>query len=645
MQGDQKGLEDSNQLNSNNIHVGGALYEVEDASQEGDSAIPLPDNVDGRPRIASVVRGRLLALKAMKHVKVGGDSNVMELSTPQTLRDKIYSLLDPGVPTWNERAAVAQTAISMSVFAVIVISVTCFCIESLPQYYEKGEKSLVIIEMVCIFLFTIEFLLRVLTVNNLKKFFKDPLNWIDLISILPWYFTQIMSVSGQSGNGAGSLIILRVVRLIRVFRVLKLSKYSTNLQLVAMAVARSMDALSLLLFLIIICLLLFSSAMFIAEQSEVSFSQADEAWYTDEQSKTKAPFQSIPGAFWWCIVTITTVGYGDSVPVSVLGKCVASLCMMCGILVAALPVIMVGNNFNAAVTDHKKKTKRHTEMLKRALGQESNEEDEPPTMEDCSKEITKQISRFKGDLSREFERFGLSIGFSEPLPRHGLPLGCISCFFRKSNGMVPVYLTSYGNDTKPVEADALSPRNRPQPGRSLKHLVKKFNQRNREAKLAEQQKNKMSATFQFRYEPQLQITKVYSMGDEEDGPRLLIMQIEIDSQETRDAAFAELKKWREYPGANPTNIYCREIETLRGWIPGLENFVESAEIVCDYQRPPNNIQLSVHLDSPATLQQVQCAVPYLVVEIEVTYTHCCSRLPTQQLLSVPVQSIGDVQLA
>jgi len=157
----------------------------------------------------------------------------------------------------------------------------------------------------------------------------------DLVAIIPYYVTlgAVLVDAEQSASGSShamSLAILRVVRLVRVFRIFKLSRHSKGLQILGQTIRASMRELGLLIFFLMICVVLFSSAVYFAE--------AD----LDNQSD----FRSIPDAFWWAVVTMTTVGYGDMRPVSAWGKLVGSMCAIAGVLTIALPVPVIVSNFN-----------------------------------------------------------------------------------------------------------------------------------------------------------------------------------------------------------------------------------------------------------------------------------------------------------
>lgn len=166
------------------------------------------------------------------------------------------------------------------------------------------------------------------------------MNSIDLMAIIPYFITlgtmfaekekkpDFVVGEKQAEKGA-SLAILRVISLVRVFRIFKLSRHSKGLQILGMTLKASLRELGLLMFFLFIGVILFSSAVYYAEaDSERSY------------------FKSIPDAFWWALVTMTTVGYGDMVPLSFWGKIVGSLCAIAGVLTLALPVPVIVSNFS-----------------------------------------------------------------------------------------------------------------------------------------------------------------------------------------------------------------------------------------------------------------------------------------------------------
>lgn len=211
-----------------------------------------------------------------------------------------------------------------------------------PKIPHFTENPFWVVETICVCWFTIELTLRFFSCPTKQRFFRDVLNLIDLISIIPYFITTSNNIGAEeddkpeSANKGMSLAILRVVRLVRVFRIFKLSRHSTGLRILGKTLSSSFRELGLLLFFVLIGVVLFSSAVYFAEFGAKS-KQGDDI--------IKSHFTSIPGAFWWAIVTMTTVGYGDMHPVTVGGKLVGSACAITGILCLALPVPVIVSNF------------------------------------------------------------------------------------------------------------------------------------------------------------------------------------------------------------------------------------------------------------------------------------------------------------
>nr|ASK12219.1 potassium voltage-gated channel Kv1.1-like protein [Conus betulinus] len=242
----------------------------------------------------------------------------------------------------------------IAIFSVVIIllSIVIFCLETLPDFKHyrvmngtnnatgeslheddipKFNEPFFIIETCCIIWFTFELLVRFASCPEKLGFFKNIMNCIDIIAIIPYFITlgTVVADESKSNNQAMSLAILRVIRLVRVFRIFKLSRHSKGLQILGQTLKASMRELGLLIFFLFIGVILFSSAVYFAE------ADADQTH-----------FRSIPDAFWWAVVTMTTVGYGDMRPIGVWGKLVGSLCAIAGVLTIALPVPVIVSNFN-----------------------------------------------------------------------------------------------------------------------------------------------------------------------------------------------------------------------------------------------------------------------------------------------------------
>lgn len=204
----------------------------------------------------------------------------------------------------------SQAARYLALWSVLIIllSIVVFCLETLPSIRcrtnpkgtncnstlkgkkidMKGERLLwlEVIEAICMSWFTLEYLVRLFSSPQKLLFLRSFLNLIDLVAILPYFITLPM----EEKSRATSLAVLRVIRLVRVFRIFKLSRHSKGLQVLGQTLKSSSRELGMLMFFLIMGVVLFSSAVYYAEQDE---------------EKTK--FTSIPVAFWWAVVTMTTV--------------------------------------------------------------------------------------------------------------------------------------------------------------------------------------------------------------------------------------------------------------------------------------------------------------------------------------------------
>eukprot|EP00659_Diplonema_papillatum_P004733 gene4733-7274_t len=288
--------------------------------------------------------------KAIRKVKAAYEAPPEEETLPFTLREKICALFDPAARMPSPVYAKASTIIAVVILLLILLSVVVFCVESLPQYYDADNWTFFIIEAVCTAVFTVELIARAATTPERNEFFRDVYTWIDIFSVIPFYFAVIIHATGSSSQGPDTLVVLRLARLIRVLRVLKLGQYSKPFQIVMFTLTRSLVALGLLVFLMSIATVLYASLVFIAESSYgQDFDETTRVWY--RKDGTRSPFQSIFHVFWWAVVTLTTVGYGDELPVTELGKVVAGFTMLTGLFVLAFPVILISHTFEEVMDE------------------------------------------------------------------------------------------------------------------------------------------------------------------------------------------------------------------------------------------------------------------------------------------------------
>jgi hypothetical protein len=271
------------------------------------------------------------------------------LGSPLSGRDRLYQFLDK--PT-SSRGALAY---SVLIFSCIIISVLNFLIESSPEFWETDNEAMFIVEAIIVAVFTFDYFAKLITYSgSRRRWCFEFLNMIDLLSIIPFYVELLFTAASTGQSGISGFVVLRVLRLFRVFRILKIAKYFTLLHVVGETLRRSLAGFVLLLFTLVLSLVLFASMEFYAEQTVASFDHVTRKWiYDPEYGGTESNFQSVPDAMWWCLVTLTTVGYGDQVPVSPLGKGVASLAIVSGLLVLAFPLTIMGSNFGEVWAEYR----------------------------------------------------------------------------------------------------------------------------------------------------------------------------------------------------------------------------------------------------------------------------------------------------
>ncbi len=194
---------------------------------------------------------------------------------------------------------------------IIVLSVVLVMLESVNAIANRYIEILHTLEWIITFIFTIEYILRILIIHRPVRYIFSFFGIIDLLSVIPTYLSLFFV-------GYQSLIVIRMLRLLRVFRILKLTRYTQAGRTLLRALWASREKISVFLFFILITVVIMGTIMYLIEGETNGFS-------------------SIPLSIYWAIVTLTTVGYGDISPATPFGQFIASLIMIMGYAVIAVP--------------------------------------------------------------------------------------------------------------------------------------------------------------------------------------------------------------------------------------------------------------------------------------------------------------------
>lgn len=203
----------------------------------------------------------------------------------------------------------------------IIASIVLVMLESIKGFDSRHHDLLNISEWIITILFSIEYVVRIISVKKPWKYIFSFYGIIDLLSTLPKYISIIFV-------GTNALVALRALRLLRVFRILKLSRYLGASNMLAGALKASRAKIFVFLFTVVILCVIFGTMMYIIEGEASGFT-------------------SIPVSVYWCIVTLTTVGFGDIAPVTPLGQLLASVIMILGYGIIAVPTGIVSAEYAA----------------------------------------------------------------------------------------------------------------------------------------------------------------------------------------------------------------------------------------------------------------------------------------------------------
>lgn len=236
-------------------------------------------------------------------------------------KQSIYDLLEE-----MPRATSGQQIFDAFMISLILLNVLAVIFGTVDSIAYKYHSFFLLFEIFSVAVFSIELLLRYWVTRYPPpaaprvSFWTSPFNWIDLISILPFYLSLFMNLD------------LRMFRLLRLVRILRITRYFRSMTVLLNVISHETKPMISALVMIMVLMLFAASGIYWLEK--------------DIQPDT---FGDMPSALWWVIVTLSTVGYGDAVPITPMGKLLGSVVMILGIAMVALPAGMLASRFTDTI--------------------------------------------------------------------------------------------------------------------------------------------------------------------------------------------------------------------------------------------------------------------------------------------------------
>ena len=248
------------------------------------------------------------------------------MSTHSHFRDKIHEII-------FEADTPAGKAFDVVLLILIGLSVIFVSLETVEELNRKYSLFFFYAEWAITIFFTLEYALRIYSIEKPWKYILSFYGIVDLLSILPSYLSLIFS-------GTHYLITIRALRLLRTFRVLKAAQYLTEINVLTEALKASRRKITVFLVTVLVTVLILGATMYLVE------------------GNADSGFTSIPRSVYWAIVTVTTVGYGDIAPATALGQFISAILMIIGYGVIAVPTGIV----TSELTHAKAKDKTHLSL-------------------------------------------------------------------------------------------------------------------------------------------------------------------------------------------------------------------------------------------------------------------------------------------
>ncbi len=256
--------------------------------------------------------------------------------TIKSVKKTIFKIIEPSKDNDKVSHIFDIVIISLIVINLITVIADTF---ALPPYAKKISKY---IEIISIAVFTVEYILRLWTSDLLRpnlnpakarlKYFFSFMAIIDLLAIIPFYLPMFISID---------LRVLRSLRIIRLFRIFKINRYTKALNTIGTVLKNKSSQLISSMFVVFLLILIASVIMYNVENK----AQPDQ-------------FNNVFQAMWWAVATLTTVGYGDIYPVTVLGKILSAIIAVLGIGMVAVPSGIISAGFSEVIDNNDEEGKK-----------------------------------------------------------------------------------------------------------------------------------------------------------------------------------------------------------------------------------------------------------------------------------------------
>ncbi len=233
---------------------------------------------------------------------------MVDPSTEASLRERLHDII-------FEADTATGKAFDVCLIVAILLSIVAVSLESVHGIDAEYHNVLVVMEWAFTLLFTAEYILRLIITRQTLRYATSFFGVVDLLAILPTYLSLVLP-------GVQSLIVIRALRLLRVFRVFKLTRYVGEANVLGQAILQSRSRIVVFLTTILVLAFISGAGMYLVEGPDHGFT-------------------SIPQSVYWAIVTLTSTGYGDTVPQTVFGKAIAVFIMVMGYSLIIVPTGIV----------------------------------------------------------------------------------------------------------------------------------------------------------------------------------------------------------------------------------------------------------------------------------------------------------------